>query len=565
MSSRDAWLLFAAAVVVRLLHLIAISHSVWFQQPIIDAATYDDAARAIAAGNGHPDVIFWQPPGYSYFLGLVYALSGGSSLVARVIQALLGGATAVLTARIGALLFGRTVGLVAGAGAVLYGTLVYFDAQLLTPALGVPLLLAAIWLALRAARARDARLWAGTGALTGLAALVIGNALILAPVFAWFARRRAWIVLVSTLLVLLPATWRNATRGGEPVLLSYNAGINLFVGNNPRYDETVGTRPDLQWRRLSAEPLALGLQGANEGSGYFIRRVLRYALSDPAGFLALQAKKLRLFLGGNEIYRNQAIYPERSRSPLLAALLWKVPGLAFPFGLLLPFAGIGLVVAWRRAPLLAWSVVVYALSVIAFFITARYRLPLVPLLLVFAAEGGRWLFAEAAGRPRVAAWAGAAALFLVANLGQGAMDRTMNADAEFSVGARLLRHGDRIAGRAHIEAALARDPKYLEAWVNLGALDADEGKYEEAEGAFRRALAIDPNEPTALFNLAVLCEKTERWFEAESLYERLLAANPGDAGVTARLAAIRARGAAPEGIAVPAAAAADSGPAPPAR
>ncbi|HEX7077432.1 MAG TPA: tetratricopeptide repeat protein [Candidatus Eisenbacteria bacterium] len=540
LSARAEWLLFAIAVAARLLHLFAVYDTVWFQVPIIDAATYDAAARAIAAGHGHPDRIFWQAPGYSYFLGALHAMTGGSVFAPRIVQTLLGGATAVLTARIGALLFGRGVGLAAGYGAAVYGTLVYFDGQLLTPTLGIPLLLAAVWLALRAERARnDARLWSGAGAMTGLAALVIGNALVLAPLFAWRAGRRWWVVLASTAIAILPVTMRNVARGGEPVLVSSNAGINLYIGNNPRYDETVGVRPDLQWKRLSSEPLQFGIKGPSAGSTYFARRVLRYAAGDPAGFVALQAKKGRLLLGGNEIFRDQAIYPERRESPLLAALLWKIPGAAFPFGLLLPLASIGLAAGARRAPLLTATIAVYALSVLAFFITARYRLPLVPLLLVFGAEGGRWLWKEASAGRRVVALAGAAAVYLVANLGQGPMESVMNADAEFSVGARLIERGDRAAARPHIEAALERNPDYLEAWVNLGALDAGEGRTAEAEAAFRRAVAIDPNQPTALFNLAVLCEKTGRLDEAAALYERLLEVNPGDAGVIARAAALR--------------------------
>jgi hypothetical protein len=456
-SRRAEWILFAVATAIRLLHVFAIRDTVWFQYPIIDAATYHDAAVSIAAGHGHPDRVFWQPPGYSYFLGAVYAMTGGSDLIARLIQCALGGVAAVLTARIGALAFGRGVGLAAGYAAAAYGTLVYFDGTLLTPALGVPLLLLAIWLALRAERERAApRLWAAAGFFTGVAALVTANALVLAPLFAWRARARWWIVAVSALLAVLPATLRNATHGGEAVLLSSNMGINLYVGNNPHYDETVGVRPDLQWRHLTAEPRRVGIRDAAGGSAFFVRRVLQYAASDPAGFLLLQAKKLRLLLGGNEIYRNQAIYPERASSPILAALLWKIPGLAFPFGILLPIAAVGLAIGARRAPLLAGSIAIYALSIVAFFIAARYRAPLVPLLLVFAAEGGRWLWKDATARQRLLALVGMAAVYSIANLGQGRMESRMNADAEYSVGVRLALAGHPVDARDRFRRALRR-------------------------------------------------------------------------------------------------------------
>ena len=541
-SRRAEWLLLGIAVAIRLLHVFAIRDTVWFRYPIIDAATYHYAALAIAAGQGHPDRVFWQPPGYAYFLGAIYAMTGASDLIARLIQCGLGGVTAVLTARIGALLFGRKVGLGAGYAAAAYGMLVYFDATLLTPAVGVPLLLAAIWLALRAERERAApRLWAGAGFFTGLAAIVTANALVLAPLFAWRARSRWWIVVASTFLGLFPVTARNAIQGGEAVLISSNMGINLYIGNNPRYDETVGMRPDLSWRRLTAEPRRVGIRDAAGGSAYFVRRVVQYAASEPAGFLLLQAKKLRLLLGGSEIYRNQAIYPERASSPVLAVLLWKIPGLAFPFGLLLPVAALGLVVGARRAPLLALSLAVYAASVVAFFIAGRYRLPLVPLLLVFAAEGVRWLWNERATRRRLLAFAGMAAVYAIANAGQGRMESRMNADAEFSVGARLAAAGHPEEARAHYRRALEEKPDYAEAWSNLGILDMDDGNEEAAERAFVRAVELAPDVTTTLANLAVYYEKKGRVAEAARLYERVLSLDPEDTMALDRLRALRSR------------------------
>ena len=144
-----------------------------------------------------------------------------------------------------------------------------------------------------------------------------------------------------------------------------------------------------------------------------------------------------------EIPRNQEIYPARAWSPVLRALLWKVPGLAFPFGLLLPLAVVGLVAAWRRAPILAASVVLLGLTVAAFFVTARYRAPLIPLLALFAAAGVRWAAVEASGRARLAAGVVALGTYLLANLGQGPMPHRMNADAEHGLAHWLEREGRR--------------------------------------------------------------------------------------------------------------------------
>ena len=436
----------------------------------------------------------------------------------------------MLTAWIGARVFGRRVGLAAGYGVALYGLLIYYDGELLTPTLTIALQLAAIAAALMARdRARGgARLWFASGALAGLASVVTAPSLLIAAALAVAARRSTWAVLLGTALAIAPVTLRNLERGGELIPISGNGGINLYVGNNPNYDETVAIRPDLHWNRLAQEPHRAGVRTAGGTSSYFVAKVLRYAGSDPAGFARLQLKKLRLFLAGNEIPRNQEIYPARTYSPVLGVLLWKVPGLAFPFGVLMPLGVLGLAVAARRAPLLAAIVLLYSAGILAFFITARYRVPLVPLLLVFAAEGVRWFLEAARPRARIAALALVVPLFLVGNVGQGPMPETMNADAEYSLGVKVAMRGRPEEAAVLFRSALAKNPAYPEAWVNLGVIQATRGRTAEADSMFRKALEQDPGNTLALTDLALLREKAGDRAGALALYRRALSIDPGD-------------------------------------
>ncbi|HYQ95838.1 MAG TPA: tetratricopeptide repeat protein, partial [Candidatus Eisenbacteria bacterium] len=258
--------------------------------------------------------------------------------------------------------------------------------------------------------------------------------------------------------------------------------------------------------------------------------------SDPLGFARLQLKKLYLLLAGNEIPRNQEIYPAREYSPMLRLLLWKVPGLAFPFGLLMPLGLVGMAVCWRRAPLLAAILVAYGAAVLAFFITARYRMPLVPFLLVFAAAGVRWFIREARAPARAAAVAGVVSLFLLGNLGQGSMPKTMNADAEYSLGVRFAVKGRGEEAMGLFESAIRKNPDYPEAWVNLGVLQATHGRAADAERSLTRALELDPENTLALTNLAVLRERAGRAEDARVLYERALKIDPTDEFVRNKLA-----------------------------
>jgi tetratricopeptide (TPR) repeat protein len=276
-------------------------------------------------------------------------------------------------------------------------------------------------------------------------------------------------------------------------------------------------------------------------SSYWMARVFRWMAHDPAAFAALQLKKLRLFLGGDEIYRNQAIYPARQDSPVLRALLWKVPGFAFPFGLLAPLGLVGMAVSWKRAPLLAITTILYAVAVLAFFIVARYRVPLVPYLAIFATAGVLW-FRSASATRRAGAAAALALLLVFSNVGQGPMAAEMNADAEYNLGEYFHNEGKLMEAESHYRNALRQRPDFLEAWVNLGVLQCVEGRYDEGSRALEEAVRIDPREPTALMSLGALRERQRRFDEAAAFYARAAEANPNDPDPKQRLQRLRESG-----------------------
>jgi tetratricopeptide (TPR) repeat protein len=158
---------------------------------------------------------------------------------------------------------------------------------------------------------------------------------------------------------------------------------------------------------------------------------------------------------------------------------------------LVPLALFGLLVSWhdrrRLWPLLA-MIVVYAASVVMFYIYARYRYPLVPMLLLLAAPGLTKLPAFVRsfrkGSPDVA--------------GTGAPSKTVT-----------------MSGRARIMVTVAvvlavvftnwsmvsADMNRTVTEHNLGAALQDAGRFDEAIAAYRRALAISPDYAPAYGNM----------------------------------------------------------------
>jgi 4-amino-4-deoxy-L-arabinose transferase-like glycosyltransferase len=223
-------------------------------QPINDAASYltlasqiahtGDYSTSTAVGTGAggtrgPSAYF--PPGFPYFLALVDLVDGhtgahdsGAVEPARVSQAVLGTITVGLIGLVALEAFGPAVALVALVMAAVYPVLVELSAVLVAENLLTALILAAIWAALRARRSPHTYWWiAGSGVLTGLAALAHVNALvIILPllVAAWRARPSPWspaLLVVATLLTLTPWLIRDAVVMHKFIPVTDENGITL--------------------------------------------------------------------------------------------------------------------------------------------------------------------------------------------------------------------------------------------------------------------------------------------------------------------------------------------------
>jgi Tfp pilus assembly protein PilF/4-amino-4-deoxy-L-arabinose transferase-like glycosyltransferase len=517
-------LVFALALLVRLSVLAERAKSPTFDAPIIDAARYDELARMIAAGHW-PAELFWQSPFYPCFLGLVYALGGGSMLAAKVLQVLLGSATCVLGWRLGAELCDRRVGLGAGVILALYGPLAFFETELLATGWAVFLALAVVLLLYRCARAP--KLW-WLGALGACSALAVQTHAILLPFVAIGAAWLGWerwraparraqalgalaLAGASFALVTAPFLVGSARLTGSIAWLPSSGGVNLYLGNNADSCATVGIRPGRQWIALVQEPARRhGAASPAAESRFFVDEVVAYAKREPLDLAAgLGWKALRL-ASSREVPRNVDLYVASRWSLLLHALVFKLGPLGVPFGLLLPAALLGLLGGgWRaiRGPgrlLLC----VYGLSIVAVLVASRYRLPLVPVLAVLAARGvcnvREWLRAAEWPRLRTAGLTAALGLGLGILPGPFCEERgPFEAEIYFGAGAYRDRQGRQAEAFALYQRALELEPRFYEAHYNVAVLHAQQQRPEQAATHYRAAIEIDPRQADARLGLGV--------------------------------------------------------------
>ena len=97
------------------------------------------------------------------------------------------------------------------------------------------------------------------------------------------------------------------------------------------------------------------------------------------------------------------------------------------------------------------------------------------------------------------------------------------ADAYVNMGTIYYNEG-RFADAEHCyRLALAQDPDHAEAYFNLGNAMDELDRTQEAVKCYERALELNPNYPDAHFNLASACEKLELWERAIKHWKRYLA------------------------------------------
>ena len=536
-------LVWGAAFALRLLYIFQSQRSPFYDFPLVDAKTYTQAAAAMALGH-FGDQPFWQPPLYPHFLAALYALFEPSFTLPRLVQAALGATLCLLIFRLGRV-FSPAVGYLAAGLAACYGPFIFFEAELLPPALALVLDLLALWALLWATEGPRRRLLL-PGFLFGLAALCVANVLAFVPVAAlwllWVRRSRlvgVAALLLGTALAVVPVTLRNYYVSGDWVLISYNAGLNFYIGNNAQYDETVAIQPGPAWLELTARPrVEAGVTQPSAQSRFFFAEAWDFIRHQPFAYLKLLLYKLYLFWHGDEIGRNQDLYFAREYALLLQVLLWKY-GVAFPFGLLAPLALVGLGLSYRngllRRPeplLLALFAGAYMLTVVAFFISARYRLPVVPILLIFAAYGGRELYLlwqRGAYRDLLIGCGAAFLLAVACNFRVGAMNVEGDAHTHYRLGYVYEKKGLPINAVAAYKQALTLDPDIKWARFNLASLYARSGEYNRAIAGYGEFIRRFPEVARSRLALGNVYLRTGRYAEAIAAYESLLGAKDADA------------------------------------
>ncbi|MHB1295238.1 MAG: ArnT family glycosyltransferase [Anaerolineae bacterium] len=371
---------------------------------LTDQRSYHALGQRLLGGHGYSFDRNWYPftPAetptahwsflYSLVVAAVYAVFGPHPLAVRIVQGVLGGvALPWLAYRLAKRLLPQrqAVPFLAALLTAGYPYLALYAATLMTETLFIGLVLWTLEISLRieaevrAGRAVPLRDAALLGSGLGLAVLTRQSLMPWLPVLflwlLWRARQghslkptfRA-LALAGAIIVALviPWTYRNYRVYGEFLLLNSNSGYAMYSAQHP-FHGTV-------FHEFTAAPVPSDLAGLNEAQkdATLMRRGIQFVLDEPGRYLMLCLSRVRAYL---------EFWPTTDTS-LLHNL-----GRVGSFGLLLPFALIGLVMTLRNpglasgGGLIVLFVVFYSAMHILTWAMVRYRLPVDATIMPLAA------------------------------------------------------------------------------------------------------------------------------------------------------------------------------------
>jgi len=400
------------ALALRLLGVWSVESTDFAQHLLVDAQTYLSQATSLERGGSPFRDGFYQPPGYPLFLVAVRGFTGRSEsvLAVRLVQLLLGMATTWglirLGRKAGARMGARWIGALAGGLFVLYPSTLLFEQDLLTPALTQCAVVMSLLLLWREGGPTPFRALLA-GVILGAAAVVhttilagLGSAAVGLWIWKPTLRRRIGSLALGAGLALAPTTAINMARWGQATLVSDNAGLNFYLGNNPDWKRTAFLQAGLPFRMLimDAEPGKRRL--THERNAYWKARAWEEIGDAPGAWLSTLAIKALWSINHREIPRNEDYRCRTAEGPMR----W-IGWLPVRFGWVFPLAVLGAGALWRqrraeRMVPLFWAAL--HVPMVLFLVSDRYRVASWPLVCLCAAAGLAWMAQEWKGGCRPA-------------------------------------------------------------------------------------------------------------------------------------------------------------------
>ena len=558
-------LLLSLALAVRAAWYTDLRRQPDFTMPLHDAAFKDWWGRAIVtgdyttpAGQRSPFIENWplpNPPLYSWFLAALYRLAGTRTdtyyPLIRYTQFAMGLVTVLLLYLLGRSLFSHAVGLVAAALYAFQWAVVYYEGEINQPALIALMVVVLALLGLAWLRTGRVICPLALGVLWGSMVLLRPESFLFLPVipfwmiwsgfsrWRWRAVSAALIMCLTAVAVMAPVTFPHYPGSRSWFTVSYGGEVSFYLSNNEHADGVRPDAPDLyrylpngEWNIFNWGELGYNYSHEHFGRmppyhefrAHFMKKGWDFIRAHPWLTARRIIRKFLLFWGPAIVDENKVVALERERNLLLRNLP--------DFPLLVSVALVALLLAaaglFRRRPvpdprvsririlgpvgdatavmtLLAAFALVTCATFLLFFVNARYRMPVYPVL-ALAGGGGLVELIRLARLvvPRRRVFLGGLFLLIYGLCRVDGAGFTPNRSRWHDERRRAwMAAGMARAGIADLQGWLQHHPDDAPGHYNLGILLFETGHPDAAEKAFAQAVAADPSFSPAWYNLGL--------------------------------------------------------------
>ena len=400
-------LILLLALGLRVAALMDLSRTIYVDFMLWDERVYHEIAVRIANGAYAGREVYQFAPLFAYLMAGIYRLFSPDIFYIRLLNILFGVLICWVIYGIGARLGGRKIGLLACLLAALYKPFILYSIVPLKEAPTVLLFALTAFMLLMAIEKRDLIPSGLLGLAMGLLLNVRPNAVILIPLLmlliVWnryqngdglrMVTAHFGLCLLGLSIAVAPFVIRNYMVAGKFAVTTSQSGFNLYIGNNL-------ANPDPYYRPVpfaSSSPFEQGIHftieasrrtgktmSATEASDYWTKETFRQAMAEPRAFAGKVVQKTLVLVSHFEACDH---YDIGFISDF--AHFFKLPFFSFWFVFPLGMATLTFRLFHdRKARALGLILAIYAATLVIFFTNARYRLPMLAILIPYAALGG---------------------------------------------------------------------------------------------------------------------------------------------------------------------------------
>jgi len=419
------FIIIAGGLMIRIFALMDLSTTIYTDFLLWDERIYHNWAKEIAAGTFQSKSVYEFAPLPAYIMAIIYRLFSPDVFYIRLLSIVYGTLTCWLVYLISKELTNKKVAILSCVIACLYKPFIFYSIVPLKESLGLLLFALMSYLLIKVISpdypSQQDKNINETGNILriGLLGLIVGmllnvrpNAIVLVPVIIflvlWYGYKDklSWkplfifaaIYVIGLSAAVSPFVIRNYVVAGKLALTTTQSGFNLFLGNNIN-------NPDPYYRPVpfaNSSPFEQGIQftieaskrvgkklTSPEASDYWTAQTVKQAISNPAVFAVKVGQKILVLFNNFEACDHYNIEFISN-----FAKFFKIP---FPgFWIIFPLSMLGMLTSWRnrRAKALIAIILFYSATLIIFFTNGRYRLPMLAVMIPFAALGIVQLYSD---------------------------------------------------------------------------------------------------------------------------------------------------------------------------